>query len=37
MEKKVEKYDYAYANELIAQRKYEQLELYVNRLIMGIE
>ena len=37
MEKKVEKYNYAYANELIAQRKYEQLELYVNRLIMGIE
>ena len=36
MEKKVEQYDYAYTEKLIRERKYEQLELYVNKLIMGI-
>ena len=36
MEEKVKKYDYAYANELIREKKFEQLEMYVMRLIMGI-
>ena len=37
LEAKVEKYDEDYANKLIAQRKYEQLEMYVMNLLMGIE
>ena len=37
LEAKVEKYDEEYANKLIAQRKYEQLEMYVLNLLMGIE
>lgn len=36
MEEKVKKYDYAYANGLIREKKFEQLEMYVMRLIMGI-
>ena len=36
LEKKVEQYDDAFAAQLIAQRKYEQLELYVNKIILGI-
>ena len=37
LEAKVEKYDYDYANKLIAERKFEQLEMYTMNLIMGIE
>jgi xylose isomerase len=37
LEAKVEKYDEAYADKLIAERKYEQLEMYVLNLLMGIE
>ena len=36
LEEKVDRYDYAYADRLIAERKFEQLELYVNKLIMGL-
>ena len=36
MEEKVKKYDYGYANRLIAEKKFEQLEMYVVSLIMGI-
>lgn len=36
MEEKVKKYDYAYAGELIKEKKFEQLEMYVMKLIMGI-
>lgn len=36
MEDKVKKYDHAYANELIREKKFEQLEMYVMKLIMGI-
>lgn len=36
MEEKVKKYDQAYANELIREKKFEQLEMYVMKLIMGI-
>lgn len=36
MEEKVKKYDYDYANGLIKEKKFEQLEMYVMRLIMGI-
>ena len=36
LEEKVDRYDYAYADKLIAERKFEQLEMYVNRLIMGV-
>ena len=36
LEEKVDRYDYALADELIAERKFEQLELYVNKLIMGL-
>ena len=36
LEEKVDRYDYAYADKLIAERKFEQLEMYVNRLIMGL-
>ena len=36
MEEKVKKYDRAYANELIREKKFEQLEMYVMKLIMGI-
>lgn len=37
LEQKAAKYDKAYANELIAARKFEQLEMYVMNLIMGID
>ena len=37
MEEKVKKYDYGYAKKLIAEKKFEQLEMYVNRLILGID
>ena len=36
MEEKVKKYDHAYAGELIREKKFEQLEMYVMKLIMGI-
>ena len=36
MEEKVDRYDYDYANKLIAEKKFEQLEMYVVGLIMGI-
>ena len=36
-EDKVYKYDYDYANKLIADLKFEQLEMYTMNLIMGIE
>ena len=36
LEQKVEKYDYALADRLIAQRKFEQLEMYVMNLLMGL-
>ena len=35
MEKKVKKYNYEYANKLIAEKKFEQLEMYTVGLIMG--
>ena len=37
LEEKVGKYDYDYANRLIAERKFEQLEMYTVSLIMGVE
>ena len=36
LEEKVARYDYEYANKLIAQRKFEQLEMYTMNLIMGL-
>lgn len=36
LEEKVDRYDYDYANKLIAEKKFEQLEGYVMRLLMGI-
>ncbi len=36
LEEKVDRYDYAYADKLIAEKKFEQLEMYVCGLIMGI-
>lgn len=36
LEEKVERYDYNYANELIAKRKFEHLEMYTMNLLMGI-
>ena len=36
MEEKVKKYDYDYANRLIAEKKFEQLEMYTINLILGI-
>lgn len=36
LEEKVKKYDYAYAQKLIDERKFEQLEMYVVGLILGI-
>ena len=36
LEEKVARYDYEYANRLIAEMKYEQLEMYTMSLIMGI-
>ncbi len=36
LEEKVDRYDYALADRLIAEKKYEQLELYVNKLLMGL-
>ena len=36
LEEKVDRYDYALAERLIAERKYEQLEMYVCRLLMGL-
>ena len=32
----MKKYDYDYANKLIAAKKFEQLEMYTVNLIMGI-
>ena len=36
LEEKVARYDYAYADKLIAERKFEQLEMYTMNLIMGL-
>lgn len=36
LEDKVAKYDYAYAQELIDARKFEQLEMYTMNLLMGL-
>ena len=36
LEEKAARYDYEYANRLIADRKFEQLEMYTMELIMGI-
>ena len=36
LEEKVDRYDYALADKLIAEKKFEQLELYVNKLLMGL-
>lgn len=36
LEEKAERYDYEYANRLIAEMKYEQLEMYTMNLLMGI-
>lgn len=36
LEDKVARYDYAYADKLIAERKFEQLEMYTMNLIMGL-
>ena len=36
LEEKVARYDYEYANRLIAEMKYEQLEMYTMNLLMGI-
>lgn len=37
LEDKVARYDYNYANRLIAERRFEQLEMYTMNLLMGIE
>ena len=37
LEEKVARYDYDYANKLIAEMKFEQLEMYTMNLIMGIQ
>lgn len=37
LENKVAQYDYEYTNKLIAERKFEQLEGYVMRLLLGIK
>ena len=37
LEDKVTRYDYEYANKLIADMKFEQLEMYTMNLIMGIQ
>lgn len=36
LEEKVARYDYEYANKLIAELKFEQLEMYTMNLIMGL-
>ncbi len=36
LEEKVARYDYEYANKLIAERKFEQLEMYTMNLLMGL-
>ncbi len=37
LEEKVARYDYAYAEKLISELKFEQLEMYTMNLIMGID
>ena len=37
LEEKVARYDYDYANKLIAERKFEQLEMYTMELLMGLK
>ena len=37
LEAKVDKWDYAYTNKLIEERKFEQLEMYTLNLLMGID
>ena len=36
LEQKVDKWDYAYTDKLISERKFEQLEMYTMSLLMGI-
>lgn len=36
LEDKVHRYDYAYANKLISEMKFEQLEMYTMNLLMGL-
>lgn len=36
LEEKARRYDYDYANKLIAERKFEQLEMYTMNLLMGL-
>lgn len=36
LEQKVDKWDYAYTDKLISERKFEQLEMYTMNLLMGI-
>ena len=36
LEEKVARYDYDYANSLIAEMKFEQLEMYTMNLLMGL-
>ena len=37
LEEKVASWDYDYANKLIAERKFEQLEMYTMNVIMGVK
>ena len=36
LEEKVDRYDYDYAGKLIAEMKFEQLEMYTMNLLMGL-
>jgi len=36
LEEKVARHDYDYANRLVDERKFEQLEMYTMNLLMGI-
>ena len=36
LEAKVDAWDYEYANKLIAERKFEQLEMYTMKVLMGV-
>ena len=37
LEEKVARWDYAYTDKLVAERKFEQLEMYTMNLIMGVD
>ncbi|HIV30848.1 MAG TPA: hypothetical protein IAB20_08085 [Candidatus Pullichristensenella excrementipullorum] len=37
LEEKVARWDYEYTGKLIAERKFEQLEMYTMNLLMGID